>query len=187
MTTEPSLSTRTPTLRLVLALASVLAMGGAFLFAATRDDAGAADPGRHPHAVGTHSAASDHGKAMQDLTGDRPETERFLEYERTIDLTPEQEAIRVEALEALPAPCCKQFSAATCCCKCNMARATWGLAKHLIVDQGADVETVRTTVAQWHHAINPDGFSGDSCFTGGCSRSFRDNGCGGMKDGELVF
>ncbi|MDX1631031.1 MAG: hypothetical protein R3234_04180, partial [Thermoanaerobaculia bacterium] len=60
------------------------------------------------------------------FTGDREETERFLARYRTIELTPEQEKVRFEALDALPAPCCSQFTAATCCCECNMAKATWG-------------------------------------------------------------
>ena len=95
--------------------------------------------------------------------------------------------MRREALEALPAPCCENFSAATCCCECNMARATWGLAKHLIVEKGYDAATVRTAVADWHRAINPGGFSGDACFTSGCGRPFAKNGCGGMNEGALVF
>jgi len=133
----------------------------------------------------TSPAAASQAKQAPSFTGDRAETERFLAYERAIELTPEQEAVRVEALSALPAPCCKEFTAATCCCRCNMARASWGLAKHLIVHEGADAGRVRTAVAAWHHAINPDGFSGDVCATGGCGRSFAQNGCGGM--GELQY
>ncbi len=121
------------------------------------------------------------------FTGDRAETERFLIYNKSIELTPEQEKVRVEALEALPAPCCSQYSAATCCCPCNMALATWGLAKHLIVDEGYGVEQVRAAVAEWHQAINPKGFSGDVCSTGGCKRPFAQNGCGGMRESELAF
>jgi len=121
------------------------------------------------------------------FTGDRAETERFLAYERDIQLTPEQEDVRVAALTPLPAPCCKKFSAATCCCRCNMAKATWGLAKHLIVHERASAELVRSRVAAWHQAINPDGFSGDACFNGGCGRPFVKNGCGGMDEGNLVF
>lgn len=127
------------------------------------------------------------GATPERFTGDRQETERFLSYDRTIELTAVQEKIRVEALEALPAPCCEKFSAATCCCKCNMARASWGLAKHLIVHQGYDAKQVRAAVGEWHRAINPGGFTGDSCFTGGCGRPFAENGCGGMKDSQLVY
>lgn len=121
------------------------------------------------------------------FTGNRAETERFLGYYESIQLTSEGEANRVEALEALPAPCCAQFSAATCCCECNMARATWGLAKHLIAEDGADADEVRDAVSEWHRAINPDGFSGSACFTGGCARTFKNDGCGGMKRSDLVL
>lgn len=121
------------------------------------------------------------------FTGNRAETERFLGYYESIQLTAEGEANRVEALEALPAPCCAQFSAATCCCECNMARATWGLAKHLIAEEGAGVDEVRDAVSEWHRAINPNGFSGSACFTGGCARTFKNDGCGGMKRGDLVL
>ena len=96
----------------------------------------------------------------------------LISYDNAITLTPEQEAVRVEALTALPAPCCKEFSAATCCCRCNMKRASDGLAKHLIANLGADAVTVRTRVAAWQKAINPNGFSGDTC-PRCCGRSFR--------------
>lgn len=155
---------------------ALLALAALFAGAATGLSAGNA---------ATASTSKSSPSATPSFKGDRAETERFLAYERSIQLTPEQEAVRVAALSALPAPCCKQFTAATCCCPCNMARATWGLAKHLITDEGADAERVRTTVAAWHHAINPDGFSGDVCSTGGCGRPFAHNGCGGM--GELTF
>lgn len=122
------------------------------------------------------------------FTGDGAETERFLGYEASIQLTADQERVRVEALSAIAAPCCAKFNAATCCCKCNMARAAWGLAKHLIVERDFDAVQVRDAVASWHRAINPAGFSGDTCFTsGGCARPFVKNGCGGMKRDDLVY
>ena len=120
------------------------------------------------------------------FTGDRAETLAFMKDYAEIQLTPEQEAIRVEALESLPAPCCAKFSAATCCCECNMARATWGLAKRLIAIEGYGADRVRSTVSEWHRAINPDGFSGEACFEGGCSRAFDHDGCGGMRADNLV-
>lgn len=123
-------------------------------------------------------AAADERRAM---------TEELLAYNDSIRLTAEQDAVRREALEALPAPCCAQFSAATCCCECNMALATWGLAKHLIADEGHDAQRVRQEIAAWHAEINPEGFTGDACFTGGCGRAFRENGCGGMNRRNLVF
>jgi hypothetical protein len=159
-----------------LALAAALALAGA---------AGAlagADPAPRAQRSGADATAADANDPT--FIGHRAETERFLAWERDIQLTPEQEKVRVTALTPLPAPCCKEFSAATCCCRCNMAKATWGLAKHMIVE-GASAEEVRTAVASFHRAINPDGFSGDVCATGGCGRPFAHNGCGGM--GELKF
>lgn len=158
-----------------LAAAGVVALAGSFAGAAV-----AAEQTAKPRPAATAAA----GKATPTFTGERAETERFIAWERDIQLTAEQEAVRVAALTPLPAPCCKEFSAATCCCRCNMAKATWGLAKHMIVE-GSSAEKVRAAVAAYHLAINPDGFSGDVCATGGCGRAFAHNGCGGM--GELKF
>ena len=158
-----------------LAIAGAMALAGAFA-----GTAGAAEQTAKTKA--DHTAAA--GKGGPTFTGHRAETERFIAWERDIQLTAEQEKVRVAALTPLPAPCCKEFSAATCCCRCNMAKATWGLAKHMIVE-GSSAEQVRAAVAAYHLAINPDGFSGDVCATGGCGRAFAHNGCGGM--GELAF
>ena len=89
-------------------------------------------------------------------------TRLYIEYYDTIELTAEQEAVKEEALTAIPAPCCSDNTAYTCCCPCNMAKSWWGLSHHLIV-QGANAEEVRTAVEEWFAFINPDGFSGDSC------------------------
>jgi hypothetical protein len=121
------------------------------------------------------------------FTGGREETAEFIQWNGAITLTPEQEAVRVAALKVLPAPCCKEFTADKCCCPCNMAKATWGLAKHLIAIEGRSTEEVRSTVAAWHRAINPEGFEGDSCSTGKCGLAFRHDGCGGMDGKNLVF
>lgn len=115
------------------------------------------------------------------------QTQEFIGYDDAIELTPEQEAIRVEALSALPAPCCSDNTAATCCCPCNMAKSTWGLAKYLITEKGAGVEEVRQAARDWHRFINPAGFSGDVCYTGGCNLAFKDGGCGGMNKDNPVF
>lgn len=123
-----------------------------------------------------------------EFTDVRRQTLEFIEYERTIELTAEQEAIKREALSALPAPCCSDNSAYTCCCPCNSAKASWGLAAHLIADRGHDAEQVRSKVAEWFEFINPDGFSGDVCYTpGGCMRPFAANGCGGMNAEHPIF
>ena len=121
------------------------------------------------------------------FTGDRAETERLIAYDKSIRLTAAQEKVRLEALTPMAAPCCKEFSAATCCCRCNMMRARDGLAKHLIADLGANAAKVREHVTAWHQAINPDGFEGDSCSTGKCGNSFKADGCGGMTEGQLTF
>ena len=134
----------------------------------------------------TAAAAAKPGSAPA-FTGDRTETERLIAFDKSIQLTQAQEKVRLEALTPMAAPCCKQFSAATCCCRCNMMRARDGLAKHLIADLGLDATSVRAQVAAWHQAINPDGFTGDSCSTGQCGHAFADNGCGGMAEGQLVF
>jgi hypothetical protein len=118
--------------------------------------------------------------------GSRAEAERFIGYHRSIHLTPEQEATKREALEAIPAPCCSTFSAATCCCECNLTKTIWGLSNFLIVEKGFGVEQVRDAVNAWTQAINPSGFPGDSCFTGGCGRPFEEGGCGGMHESRLI-
>lgn len=122
-----------------------------------------------------------------EFTDVREQTRQFMAYYDSIQLTPEQEAIKKAALGAIPAPCCSDNSAYTCCCPCNMAKTWWGLAGHLIVERGYDAEQVRTKVAEWIEFIGPDGFSGDACYTRGCSRAFHENGCGGMNDREVVF
>lgn len=116
------------------------------------------------------------------------QTEQFITYQRTITLTAEQEAIKKEALEALPAPCCSDNSAYTCCCPCNLSRSTWGLSNYLIAERGAGVKEVREAAARWIEAVNPDGFSGDVCYSrGGCMRPFEHNGCGGMNPRAVVW
>jgi hypothetical protein len=115
------------------------------------------------------------------------QTRELIAYDDSIELTPAQEAVRVEALSAIPAPCCSQYSAATCCCPCNMAKAVWGLSKYLITEKGADVAQVRQAAQDWFGFINPNGFTGDACFTGGCGRAFKANGCGGMSKDNPVF
>lgn len=124
------------------------------------------------------------GVTFQDVP---TQTKQFIAWNESIQLTPAQEAIRVEALSAIPAPCCSDNSAATCCCPCNMAKSVWGLSKHLITEKGAGVEEVRKAAQDWFTFINPKGFSGDVCYTGGCGNAFHENGCGGMRADRPVF
>ncbi len=169
-----SSKTRTVILPLVVVLLVVAAVGLVILAETSTS-------------VGEASRAPSAEEMDPTPSGQQAETETLLAYNRSIQLTPEQHKVFREALDGLRAPCCDQYSAATCCCECNMARATWGLAKHLVVEKGYDTDGVRTAVADWFADVNPDGFTGDACFTGGCGRSFARNGCGGMREDHLVF
>jgi hypothetical protein len=110
----------------------------------------------------------------------------FITYYHAIPLTAAQEAIKQEALSKIPAPCCGQFSIATCCCPCNLAKSAWGLAHFLIAKQGYAAPRVRATVEEWLQFSNPGGYSGDACFTRGCARPFDHNGCGGMDEHRIL-
>jgi|AutmiccommuBRH23_1029490.scaffolds.fasta_scaffold65444_3 hypothetical protein len=116
-----------------------------------------------------------------------PQTRKFIEYYKTIRLTPEQEKIKTAALSPLKAVCCKDFSALTCCCPCNFSKSLWGMTHYLIAQKGYNAVQVQEAAKAWIAYVNPDGFSGDSCNTGGCNRPFAQNGCGGMDDRALVF
>jgi hypothetical protein len=116
----------------------------------------------------------------------RSDAERFIDYSNSIRLTPAQERIKAGALEAIPAPCCSQYTMATCCCPCNLAKSAWGLSNYLIAKKGASAGEVRVAVQRWLKFANPGGFSGDSCFKGGCQRPFAKNGCGGMDQTQVI-
>lgn len=134
------------------------------------------------------SPSADEGGAGQiEFTDVRQQTKDFHRYFREIELTAEQEAVMREALEDLAAPCCQDKSAYTCCCECNMGRSWWGLSKFLIAEKGAGAEEVREAVSRWFDFIHPRGSSGTACYTGGCARSFKDDGCGGMREDQVVF
>ena len=127
------------------------------------------------------------GRGPEAFTGSLDEIKTFIGFYHSIRLSPEQERLKVEALSAMSAPCCSKYSLATCCCPCNMAKAAWGLAARLITEKGYNAEQIRQAEASWLKQVNPNGFSGDSCFTGGCTRPMRANGCGGMKEESIVF
>ncbi len=111
------------------------------------------------------------------------------EYMKRADapLPPELQKVRDEVLSKIPAPCCAKFSAATCCCPCNLAKSIWGLASTMLVKQRASTKQLREAVLEWIRVNNPGGWSGDACFTGGCGRPFAKNGCGGMDERQVVF
>ncbi|HLE57045.1 MAG TPA: hypothetical protein VJB15_08180 [Rhodothermia bacterium] len=119
------------------------------------------------------------------FTDARRQAAEFIAYDREIALSPDQKQVMDAALSSIPAPCCSQYSIATCCCPCNLAKATWGLSKHLIAHRQATSSEVNAAATEWLRFTNPVGYTGDACFTGGCNRSFEHNGCGGMNDRQV--
>ena len=117
----------------------------------------------------------------------RKQTVEFIAYSKSIVLTSEQDRIKAEALESIPAPCCEQYSIATCCCPCNLAKSVWGLANYLIAKQHQGPAQVQQAVVRWLEFTNTEKYTGDACFKGGCNRPFQHNGCGGMKESSVVF
>ena len=115
------------------------------------------------------------------------QTEQFIRYNKTIKLSATQRKIKAKVLGSIPAPCCKEYSIATCCCPCNLAKTVWGLANHAIARLDYDAAETRALVLEWMQATNPAGYSGDSCHRGGCPKRFSANGCGGMKQDSVVF
>lgn len=117
----------------------------------------------------------------------KQQTQQFMEWHKTIKLTPRQEAIKKAALTALPAPCCSDNTAYTCCCECNVSRTIWGLSHYLIAKEGAGAKQVTTKVKEWIAFVNPNGSGGRACYSGGCARPFAKDGCGGMNAGQVIF
>ena len=120
-----------------------------------------------------------------EFKGTREEAQEFMKANREISLTPAQEHVRLMALDekdstgkpVVPAPCCADKTAATCCCECNLARTIWGLSKSLIVS-GADATEVREAVQDWTRTLNPAGYAGDACYVGRCNNSLKSDACG---------
>ncbi len=87
--------------------------------------------------------------------------QHFADWHYTIQLTLEQEAVWVEALAAIPAPCCDDNSVLKCCCQahgriCNLTRSAQGLAKWLIVHRGYGVGEVQAAVLEWLRFLVPN-------------------------------
>lgn len=112
--------------------------------------------------------------------------ERLIAYDAEIELTAEQEEVKRAALTPIPAPCCSDRSAYTCCCQCNLGRAWWGLSKVLITEHGQTAAEVQANVERWIESVRPQGFAGDSCYTGRCSTAARHDGCSGMNPNRVV-
>jgi len=110
----------------------------------------------------------------------------FMGYDESIKLTAEQRAIKEEVLGSQAAVCCHDSTALECCCPCNLSRSLWGLSNYLIAKKGYDAKQLEDAVAKWMQFSNPAGYTGDACYVaGGCERSPRANGCGGMDASEL--
>jgi hypothetical protein len=57
----------------------------------------------------------------------------------------------------------------------------------MIARKGATADEVKDAVRGWLAFVNPNGFSGDTCYTAGeCTRRFADNGCGGTDERNLL-
>lgn len=180
-TTRRKRRERRKPLRWTLALAFLAVLGWGLAMLPSADDDAEPSAAASPVSL----AASDYARI--DLADVPALTRAFLSYNQSISLSPAQERLRKEALGALPAPCCTDRSAYTCCCSCNLAKSVWGLSKHLIANEGLEASEVRAAAEGWFRSVNPDGFSGDACYTGGCRRPFRRNGCGGMSESSLVL
>jgi hypothetical protein len=138
----------------------------------------------HAHEAGPGGTSEVEEAALPDHM--RTQSAEYIRSYFTIKLTPDQERIKQEALEGIPAPCCSNYSIATCCCPCNLAKAAWGLSHQLIAQSGYGVVQVRQAVTEWLESTNPEGYRGDACYTpGGCTRPFNQDGCGGMG-GEII-
>jgi len=139
-------------------------------------------------ALSTHAETDVTKKSKRPVFNDlRAQTKEFMGYDDSISLAPEQQKVKKAVLSGIPAPCCKKFSAATCCCPCNMAKSIWGLSNFMLARHNASAAELKTAVEGWIRVINPAGFSGDACFKGGCERPFAKNGCAGMDHERLVF
>jgi hypothetical protein len=160
---------------IVIGLAAVAVVAG---LAAAQQNRGKTAPSSAPH---PHAIAAIKFDAVE------PQTRKFIEYYKTIRLTPEQDQIKRDALSPLKAVCCKDFSALTCCCACNFSKSLWGMTHYLIANKGYNAAQVQEAAKAWIAYVNPNGFGGDVCQTGGCNRKFAQNGCGGMDDTAIRF
>ena len=115
------------------------------------------------------------------------QSREFIGYYSSIQLTPQQEAIKREVLASMPAACCSDSNAYTCCCPCNLSKTVWGLSNHVLTHYGASAGELRHVVRAWYAYTNPNGYTGDSCYTGRCDSAPHANGCGGMKESNLVL
>jgi len=126
-------------------------------------------------------------------------TQQFIDWYYATPLLPEEKEIMQQALETIPAPCCDDNSAATCCCECNLARSVWGLSAYLIHEKGYGIEEVREAARQWLQFARGDYYIAaalkargyfpqdydlttyGSCYRGMCEFPLSQGGCAGME------
>jgi hypothetical protein len=133
---------------------------------------------------GTETKTSEKTLKFTDV---QTQTAEFIGYYKSIKLTPEQEKLKTEVLSKIPAPCCSEYSIATCCCPCNLAKSVWGLSNYAITNLNYDAKKLNYAVLEWIEFTHKNGHAGDSCSKGRCGSSFAEDGCGGMKEGEIVY
>lgn len=121
------------------------------------------------------------------FTDVKVQTAEFIGYNSSINLTPAQEKLKTDVLSKIPAPCCSEYSIATCCCPCNLAKSVWGLSKYAIVNLNYDAKQLNDAVLEWITFTHKKGHTGDACSKGRCGTSFAEDGCGGMRDTEIVY
>lgn len=138
----------------------------------------------HP-AAAAHTAVALLGGKIR-FTNAAAQAREFVGYNSTIRLTEAQEAIKREVLGSMHAACCRDSNAYTCCCPCNLSKSVWGLSNYALATHGATADELRQVVRAWYEFTNPNGYSGDVCYTGGCDRSFHENGCGGMSESKIA-
>lgn len=151
-----------------------VACAAMFVLAAAGAAAGLATTGKNRKAAGL------------DLKEVRAKAERYIDYENAVPLNAAQARVKAEALNAIPAPCCRDYTMLTCCCPCNLAKSVWGLSHYLIAKKGFTAPQVKGEVFRWLDSINPAGSTGNACFKGGCGRPFSKNGCGGMEATQVI-
>lgn len=138
--------------------------------------------------MGSSAAKNGVGDERRELkfTDAHAQAVEFIGYYHSIKLAPDEEKIKADALEAIPAPCCKEFSMATCCCPCNMAKSVWGLSHFLIRERHYDARRLKAAVEDWLRFSNKRGYSGNACDEGHCNLPFAKDGCGGMNEKRVL-
>ncbi len=170
-----------PLISLVVAVSALIAVGWVIR---SRETA-VAPPASAAQQSGAAPLALLGGKIM--VTDVESASRQFIDYYHTVHLTPAQETIKKAALEPMPASCCADSNAYTCCCPCNLSKTIWGLSNYAIAEHGADAKQVRQSVDAWLGYVNPNGSHGDACHKGRCSSIFYADGCGGMHEDDLAI